>query len=45
MKKLIKAIPEKLPEEDNSWIEFIPEGECTILPAEELKPGIKKLML
>ena len=42
MKKLIKAIPEKLVEEDNSWIEFIPEGECTTLPAEELKPDIKK---
>ena len=42
MKKLIKAIPEKLRDEDNSWIEFIPEGECTELWKEELKPGIRK---
>jgi len=42
MKKLIKAIPDKLLDEDNSWTEFIPDGECTMLSAEELKPGIKK---
>lgn len=40
MKQLIKAIPEKAVEEDTSWMEFIPEGECETLPEEKLKPGI-----
>ena len=40
MKQLIKAIPEKAEEEDTSWMEFIPEGECKTLPEEKLKRGI-----
>jgi D-amino-acid oxidase len=42
MKQLIKAIPASVTEEDTSWMEFIPKGECNIMPAEKLKPGITK---
>jgi D-amino-acid oxidase len=42
MKQLIKVLREGVVEEEPIWIDFMPPGACTIIPQDELKPGIFK---
>ena len=42
MKPLVKVLREGVQEEEPVWIEFIPDGACTLTPPEALAPGLKK---
>lgn len=42
MKHLIKVIRKDVAEEEPVWLEFIPEGVCTMVPEEQLAPNIQK---
>lgn len=42
MKHLIKVIRKDVVEEEPVWLEFIPEGVCTMVPEDQLAPGIQK---
>ncbi len=42
MKQLIKVLREGVVEEEPVWIEFMPQGSCSIMPKEKLQSGILK---
>lgn len=42
MKQLIKVVRENVIEEEQVWVNFMPEGSCNIIPKEKLGPGIAK---
>lgn len=42
MKQLVKVLREGVKEEEPVWVQFIPEGACTLTPKQELEPGLQK---
>lgn len=42
MKQLIKVLRKNVVEEEPVWIEFMPEGACSIIPEKDLQTGIAK---